>query len=158
SRRLESQAGQHEEAAQRVEALTRKFVDQAKRAGIDLTEDRKTRLSQEVAFANRLLEQQAFSWTRFLGDLEEAVPPHVSIRSVALNFKDSVITLNGEALTLKDVTELVNGLENHSAFRNVVLSQHRVKERTAGQSMSDLLGEQGTVEFLLTVVYRSTSS
>ncbi len=155
SRMIAEQAGQYERAAERVQDMNRQFAKHATLAGINLSEERAKALGQKVVFTNQLIEQRTFSWTRFLSDLENAVPPRISISSVALNFKDAVITLNGSALTLKDLTTLVNGLENHAAFRNVVLSQHRIQE-PAARDGSQTLGHEGTrtVEFTMTVTYR----
>ena len=156
SRTLVEAAAKHEQAAERVRETSRQFLAQASRAGLDLSDGRIQTLGREVAFANQLLEKRAFSWTRFLTELEDGVPPHISISSVTLSFKDSTITLNGTALTLKDVTTLVNNLENHQAFHDVVLSQHRFKESAEGKAAGH--NTAGTVEFTLTVVYRSTLS
>ena len=155
SRVIAELAAQREHATERAQETNRQFVQQASQAGMDLSEARANELGHQVAFVNRLTEQRAFSWTRFLSDLEEAVPPHISISSVALDFKEIVITLNGTALTLKDLTTLVNKLENHPAFRNVVLSQHRIQEQ-AGRGESNTPGkdEARTVEFTMTVTYR----
>ena len=155
SRVIAELAAQREHATERAQETNRQFVQQASQAGMDLSDARANELGHQVAFVNRLTEQRAFSWTRFLSDLEEAVPPHISISSVALDFKEIVITLNGTALTLKDLTTLVNKLENHPAFRNVVLSQHRFQEQ-AGRGESNAPGkdEARTVEFTMTVTYR----
>ncbi|MGH7167365.1 MAG: PilN domain-containing protein, partial [Nitrospiraceae bacterium] len=144
SRTLEADAAQYEVAAERVEEMNRHFVKEAARAGVDLADERLKALPREVAFTNQLLEQRAFSWTRFLNDLEEAVPPSVSIGSITVNFKDSLIALNGTARSLKDLTGLVNGLEGHAAFRNVVLSQHTFRETEGPRDGS------GMLEFTLT--------
>jgi len=155
SRMIAELAAQRASAAERVQETNRQFVQQASQAGMNLSEARATELGHQVTFVNRLTEQRAFSWTRFLSDLEEAVPPHISISSVALDFKETVITLNGTALTLKDLTTLVNKLETHAAFRNVVLSQHRVQEPSArGESNAPGKDETRTVEFTMTVTYR----
>lgn len=158
SRSLEEQAAQYEEAATREQALTQQVVTEAKQAGLDLSEKQLTTLGREVAFADQLLKKRTFSWTRFLGDLEGALPPRISISSVTLNFKDSRITLNGTAKTFRDVTVLVDGLERHAAFDNVVLTNHRVKEAKLAEedkvSSPSTRGEQA-VEFTLTVSYRS---
>jgi Tfp pilus assembly protein PilN len=121
-------------------------------AGFDLSEARQQALPREVGFAKQLADQRAFSWTRMLSDLEEAVPPSVSLGSVALTPRESIVTLNGSALTLKDVTAFVNALENHRAFRDVVLSQHRVKESTKEEGHH--YRQRPAVEFTLTVTYR----
>jgi hypothetical protein len=155
SRVIAELAVQREHATERAQETNRQFVQQASQAGMNLSEARAKELGHQVAFVNRLTEQRAFSWTRFLSDLEEAVPPHISISSVALDFKEIVITLNGTALTLKDLTTLVNKLDNHPAFRNVVLSQHRFLESGArGESTPPGKDETRTVEFTMTVTYR----
>src|SRR2546427_9319765 len=77
SRSLEADAAQYQLAAGRVEEMNRHFIEEAARAGVDLADERLKTLPREVAFTNQLLEQRAFSWTRFLNDLEEAVPPSV---------------------------------------------------------------------------------
>jgi Tfp pilus assembly protein PilN len=158
SRGLEEEASRYEQAKQRVLEINRRFVEQASLAGINVSEGRINSLPREVAFANQLLEKRAFSWTRFLSDLEEAVPPRISISSVTLNFKDKTITLNGMALTLKDLTALVAGLESHPAFKEVVLSQHRLQEDDAEAGPAAGHKEKAeTIDFSLSVAYRLPS-
>jgi Tfp pilus assembly protein PilN len=151
SRSLEADAAQYELAAARGEEMNRHFIEEAARAGVDLADERLKALPREVAFTNQLLEQRAFSWTRFLNDLEEAVPPSVTVGTVTVNFKDSLIALNGTARSLKDLTGLVNGLESHAAFRNVVLSQHTFRETEGPRDGG------GMLEFTLSVTYRPAS-
>lgn len=156
SRRLDAEAVRYEQAKERVQEINRHFVEQAGLAGINVSETRIKSLPREVAFANQLLEKRAFSWTRFLSDLEEAVPHHISISSVTLNFKDNTITLNGAALSLKDLTALVSSLENHPAFKEVVLSQHRLQEEEATASGSKSVAKEKLrrIDFSLSVAYR----
>lgn len=156
--RLEEQAAQYEEAAAREQVLAQRVVTEAKQAGLDLSEKQLRTLGREVAFADQLLEKRTFSWTRFLGDLEGALPSRISISSVTLNFKDSRITLNGTAKTFRDMTVLVDGLERHTSFDRVVLTNHRVKKtKSAEASLASSTGggDEQAVEFTLTVSYRS---
>jgi len=158
SRTLEEQAHQYEQATKRMQMLTRQLVDEARRTGLELSDEQSSVLAREIVFANQLLEKRAFSWTRFLGDLESALPPRISIGSVALNFKDSTITLNGAARTFKDLLALIDGLEHHESFSNVVLSNHRIKEAKPGEARKPSpASESGihSVEFTLTVNYRA---
>jgi Tfp pilus assembly protein PilN len=152
SRMLEEQAVEYETVAVRIQEANRQFAQESLRAGFDLSETRRKTLAQEVSFARRVAEQHAFSWTQFLSALEETVPAHVSLNSVALVPKEAVISLNGSARTLADVTAFVNALESHRAFRNVVLSQHRVQEPSRGREQHVL--SRPTIEFTLTVTYR----
>jgi type IV pilus assembly protein PilN len=152
SRALEEQAAQYETAAARLQEANRQFAQESLQAGFDLSETRRKALAQEVSFSRRVAEQHAFSWTQFLSALEETVPARVSISSVALAPKEAVISLNGSALALADVTTFVNALENHRAFRNVVLAQHRVQE--SSRDRDHQVPSRPTVEFTLTVIYR----
>lgn len=156
SRALDGQAVQYEAAAARIQEANRQFAQESLRAGFDLSEARRKTLAQEVSFSRRVAKQHAFSWTEFLSALEETVPPRVSLNSVALAPKEAVISLNGSALALSDVTTFVNALEGHRAFRNVVLSQHRVQEPSKDREHQ--APSRPTVEFTLTVTYRPPAS
>lgn len=152
SQAVDGHAVRYEMAAARIQEANRTFAQESLRAGFDLSESRRKVLAQEVSFSKRVAEQHAFSWTQMLSALEETVPPRVSINSVALASNEAVISLNGTALALVDVTTFVNALESHRAFRNVVLSQHRIKEPVKdGESHAP---SRQTVEFTLTVTYR----
>jgi hypothetical protein len=158
-RTLDQAAEPYETATQRVLETTAKYIKQARQDGADLSDERLKGLDKEVAFTNQMVAKHAFSWTRFLTDLEEAVPQHVSIASVGLSVKDgfSVITLTGAALDLRDLTALVNGLEGHAAFRNVVLAHHQVQTQAAPSTTvggSTEAPDRRTVDFSLTVNYR----
>jgi hypothetical protein len=152
SQALDEQAAVYEAAARRVQGATSRFVEESLQAGVDLSEDRLKAMNQEVAFSDQLLKQRAFSWTRFLSDLEDAVPTRISIASVTLGGADAAIALSGSALALKDVTALVNSLERHPSFRNVVLSQHRVQEPAGTEEEKKKM--RPTVEFTMTAAYR----
>jgi len=154
---LTEQAQQYDQAAERVQRLTQQLVADSKRVGLELSDKQTGILAREAAFANQLLEKRAFSWTRFLGDLESALPARISIGSVALNFKDSTIILNGAARTFRDLTAFIDGLEHHPAFSNVVLSNHRIKEPKGEERKHAAAPESGmqTVEFTLTVNYKA---
>lgn len=125
SEQLEVETLERHGAVNRTRERNQLFLDIAQSQGIDLSKQRLDMLSQEVALANTLSKHHVFSWTRFLGDLETAVPPRISMKSVSLNFRDTTIALTGSAATLKDLNALVDGLEGHPAFYNVVLSSHK---------------------------------
>jgi Tfp pilus assembly protein PilN len=130
SRALNEQAAQYEGAAARIQEANRQFAQESARAGFDLSETRRKTLAQEVSFSRRVAEQHAFSWTQFLSALEETVPPRVSLNSVALAPKEAVISLNGSALALADVTAFVNALENHrSATSSCRSTVSRIRPR-----------------------------
>ncbi len=128
---------------ERVRQLDNSVMDQAKNEGIDLSEGALRRLSSEVDLANQLLEKRTFSWTTFLTELEQTIPPRLALTSIRLDQAGKTVQLTGTAINLEEVTAFTVGLENHATFKNPVLAQHRV-------------GSSGLVEFDVTVQYRQT--
>src|ERR1041385_3543111 len=117
------------------------LLTEAQQAGIDLSGPSLQQLSAEVSLANQLLTKRNFSWTQFLSALEAAIPQHVSIQSIRLDPGSAVVHMIGLAATVEDVTALTVTLQDHTAFHDPVLGQHRV-------------GPNGLVEFDLTLRYR----
>lgn len=125
----------------RARQLDRALMEEARREGIDLSEDALKRLSFEVELANQLLEKRTFSWTKFLTELEQAIPPRLVLSSVRLDQAGKTLQLAGTAMSLEDITAFTVGLQDHATFKDPVLAQHRV-------------GSNGLVEFDVTVQYR----
>ncbi len=126
---VEAEIHEYEESVRQVMETSRKFRQQAEANGYNLSDQWIQALPQHVAFSNELASQQKFSWTQFLNDLETAVPERISMDSVVLDFQRSTITLSGAALTLDDLSALVNGLERHPAFQQIVLSNHKIQKK-----------------------------
>ena len=135
--------GLHETEARlnQARAQDQQLIDEARAAGIDLSEAALRQLPGEVALANQLLTKRNFSWTQFLSGLEEAIPPRVSIKSVRLEPTSAVIHMTGAAVTGEDVTGFTLKLQSHPVFHDPVLGQHH-------------LGGDGLVEFDLMLKYR----
>ena len=133
-----------------TQQLHNQFISQAETSGYSLSSKRLKMLPQEVQFATKLSTQHRFSWTQFLNDLEAAVPKNVSMESVALNFKKSTIALSGTTKSLKDLAALVKGLEEHEAFRNVIVSGHKshAKKKQKREAFPN------AVDFSLEVTYQ----
>ena len=117
------------------------LIEEARHEGIDLSEEALKKLPVEVKLANQLLEQRTFSWTKFLTELEQAIPPHLTLSSVRLDQAGTVVRLTGTAATLEDITAFTVGLQGHTIFKDPVLAQHRI-------------GSNGLAEFDVTVQYR----
>ncbi len=141
---IEAQVAEAGQALARVLEQDNRLRLQAQAEGMDLSEAAVQRLPAEVAFANHVIAKRIFSWTRLLTDLEEAVPPRVAINTIQLDPKNSMIALGGAAKSLQDLTAFIIRLEEHHAFKDVALAQHRVTEN-------------GLVEFGLTVRYNRES-
>lgn len=97
-------------------------------------------LEASVTAINGLIARKAFSWTGFLTDLEQAVPPKIAIQRVSPRWELARVELGGEAATLKDLAALIIALEQAPAFDDAFLSQQRMHE-------------DGVVEFSLHVRY-----
>lgn len=139
---LESRIAELEPALHRVREQDRQLQAESGKAGFDVSDATIKQLPIQVGFANQLVAKRTFSWTTFLTNLEEAVPSKVSIHSIRVEAKASVIRLAGAARTLQDVTHFARQLEDHRTFANPVLLQHRVQE-------------DGHIEFDMTVTYNA---
>lgn len=126
---VEAEIREYEEGVSQVMETSRQFRQQAEANGYNLSDQWIQALPQHVAFSNQLASQQKFSWTQFLNDLETAVPPRISMDAVVLDFQHSKIMLSGAALTLDDLSALVNGLERHPAFQQIVLANHKIQKK-----------------------------
>lgn len=118
------------------------LIAEARHEGIDLSEEALKRLPSEVELANLLLEKRTFSWTKFLTELEQAIPSRLALSSVRLDQAGTMVRLMGTATSLEDITTFTLGLQDHVTFKDPVLAQHRV-------------GPSGLVEFDVTMQYRS---
>lgn len=164
SQRLEEQTEHYETATARIESLNVQFADELKRDGLTLTAEQIATVKGEVAFANQLSQKRTFSWAQLLSDLEDTVPPHISIQSVALTFLDSTVTLQGVARTLKDLNAFVEHMQTHRAFQKAVLKNHQMKQVTERKNsklgefyLVQVDGSPGrNVDFNMTVIYRPT--
>lgn len=140
-----AEAEQFEHAAARVAGDAQVLVKETSTGRGRIVKERVAHLIAEVTLANSLPASQAFSWTQFLTDLEETLPSGVLLATVSVDFHTTVITLTGNASTLALLTDLITALERHPAFREVVLSQHR---------LHDEQGQAPRTDFTLSVHYQ----
>jgi Fimbrial assembly protein (PilN) len=126
----------------RVQEQDRELLASVGREGMDLSDAAVQLLPKEVAFANQLIAKRGFSWTRFLSELEQSIPPRIAVNSIRLDPSNSVVHLTGSASNVEDVTALTVMFQDHARFKDPVLGQHR----DAGN---------GLVEFDLSLRYKS---
>ena len=117
------------------------LIAEARHEGIDLSEEALKRLPFEVELANQLLGKRTFSWTKFLTELEQAIPLRLALSSVRLDQAGTMVRLTGTAMSLEDITAFTVGFQDHATFKDPILAQHRV-------------GPNGLVEFDVTLQYR----
>ena len=116
-----------------VQTTNEQLVTQAKTAGLDLSHQAIRGIPPQVTFVKQVRERVGFSWTQLLTDLETAIPPDVTMNSVSLDEKNDTILLQGSATSLPDLNRLIHQLDKHTAFQNVMLSQHANKNDKDGQ-------------------------
>jgi len=161
SRSLDKQSDYYEHALARQHRLTQLLAEDMARAGLTLTDEQINAVRKEIAFANQLTEKHDFSWTEMLHNLEDGMPPHVSIDSVRLNFQDSTIRLHGTVNTIQDLDALVTKLNKTGTFSRVSLTEHSIRTnvRPALGSNEAVGADQSSqraadvIDFGLTVTY-----
>jgi hypothetical protein len=162
SEKQEEAAHIHEKATARTEALTKSFVARMQQDGLVFTPEEVTLIREQVIFANQLSEKRAFSWTRLLTDLEQSLPPNVSLGSIKPNFQDETVSVDGVAGRLQDLNAFIQTLQAHRGFQQAVIAKHdihrdephRARLRPVSDDVS-LEGERGQhIEFSLVVRYR----
>ena len=131
-----------ESALNQVQDRDRDLLKEAQQEGLDLSEAALQVLPKEIEFANHLIEKRSFSWTRFLTELERAIPQRIAVNSIRLDPANATIMLTGSARALEDVTTLTVTFQDHPQFKEPVLGQHRVMA-------------SGLVEFDLSLRYRN---
>ncbi|HVG01292.1 MAG TPA: PilN domain-containing protein [Nitrospira sp.] len=131
-----------ESALTQVLDRDRELLKEAQQEGIDLSDAALQLLPKEIEFANQLIEKRGFSWTKFLTELERAIPQRIALNSIRLDPGNATIMLTGSAKALEDVTTLTVTFQDHPQFREPVLGQHR--------DMGN-----GLVEFDLSIKYRN---
>lgn len=128
-----------EEQVSTVQTANEQLVAQAKTAGLDLSHQAIRDIPPQVTFVKQVRERVGFSWTQLLADLETAIPPAVTMNSVSLDEKNDTILLLGSATSLPDLNRLIHQLDKHTAFQNVMLSQHANKNNKDGQEGSHIV-------------------
>jgi Tfp pilus assembly protein PilN len=131
-----------ESALNQVQERDRELLKEAQQEGLDLSEAALQALPKEIEFANQLIEKRSFSWTRFLTELERAIPQRIAVNSIRLDPSNATIMLTGSARALEDVTTLTVTFQDHPQFKEPVLGQHRIMAT-------------GLVEFDLSLRYRN---
>lgn len=131
-----------ESALNQVQERDRELLKEAQQEGLDLSDAALQVLPKEIEFANHLIEKRSFSWTRFLTELERAIPQRIAVNSIRLDPANATIMLTGSARALEDVTTLTVTFQDHPQFKEPVLGQHRVMA-------------SGLVEFDLSLRYRN---
>jgi Tfp pilus assembly protein PilN len=114
-----------------MEARLRQHETQAQTVRTTLPAEALKRHDVRVAAYNQMLEASAFSWIGLLVELERAVPPGVTVTAIQPDLASGRVSLQGEARSFEELTQLLRGLEQRKPFRNVFLLRQG-KRKAAG--------------------------
>ncbi len=99
----------------------------------------RARLVKDLSAMSGLLESRKFSWTKFLTNIEKAVPTGVAMKRIDFNPHDGTLSLEGVAQSPEALRNLIVGLERSASFRESFLKH---------QSL-----EKGSISFNVVAVY-----
>ncbi len=124
-----------------------KLLDSAKLVQQSFTPEQQ----QAIPAAHGLVDRKAFSWSRFLADLESALPANVKVSRIAVRDVNrqgdqTIAQLDMSVFTKNSATlsDMLNAWEGDGVFHAEIRNQNLAKGR----------GEAGT-EYELAVVYRA---
>lgn len=138
--------GEHryiEESLQNVEDRRRALEKELRVSGMDTSEVGITAFTKQIDTVNSLIAEKAFSWTLFLNELEFTVPRNISVMRLQPRSPEGTMTLLGKAISLKDLTRFIIGLEDSQEFEEVFLKDQATDK-------------EGFIEFTVEFKYRST--
>jgi Tfp pilus assembly protein PilN len=125
------------------------LLDTAKQVQNSLTAEQQ----QALPAAHQLVDRKGFSWSRFLTDLESAMPDKVKVTRIAVREVnkqgDQTIAQLDLAVFAKDaaiISDMISSMHQDGIFEAEIRNQNLQKGR----------GETGT-EYELFVIYRSRS-
>ena len=130
------------ESLLKVEESRRALEKELRTVGIDPTEAGVKDFNAKIGALNDLIVQRTFSWTLFLNELESAVPANISVIRLQPKFPEGMITLNGKAISLKDLTRFIIRLEDSQVFSEVFLKNQQT-------------GKEGFIDFTVEFKYHS---
>ncbi|RJR44802.1 MAG: hypothetical protein C4576_12835 [Desulfobacteraceae bacterium] len=86
-------------------------------------------LRERVSFVNRVIALDSFPWNRFLDELELCTPPDVLLLRFATTKDADRFRIEGNAGSMKEITEFMKGMDSSALFRNTnLLSVSTLKE------------------------------
>ena len=138
--------GEHryiEESLQNVEDRRHALEEELRVSGMDTSEVGIMAFTKQIGTVNSLIAEKAFSWTLFLNELEFTVPRNISVMRLQPRSAEGTMTLLGKAISLKDLTRFIIGLEDSQAFEEVFLKDQATDK-------------EGFIEFTVEFKYRST--
>jgi Tfp pilus assembly protein PilN len=144
-------AGRGERAAialrlARMEGEFRRHQEELRTALASVPEETTKRYQVRVKAYNQILEASAFSWIGLLVELERSVPPSVFLKEISPDLATGRVSLRGVARSFEDLSLLLRGLEERTAFRDVFLLHQTELQNQAGRPEG--------LEFSVSLIYQ----
>lgn len=117
--------------------------EELKKSGLEFSAPEMQAINKKITSINSLLSKRTDFWTFLLSHLEAEVTKNISINSIKPHFNEGSIDLEGEAFSLKDLTDFIIKLEESPNFKDVFLISQKVEGK-----------EREMVKFSLKVKYK----
>jgi Tfp pilus assembly protein PilN len=132
-----------------MEAQFRQHQSQMQGLRTQLPAETVKQYEAKVVTYNQFLEASVFSWIGLLTELERSVPPGVTVATIQPDLSTGKVSLRGEARSFEDITKLLRGLEERTAFRDVFLLHQGTHKATGGAP--------DTLDFSVSLIYKGRS-
>lgn len=130
----------------RMEGEFRRHQDEVRTALASVPGEAMQQYQSKVKVYNQILEASAFSWMGLLVELERSVPPSVFLSEIQPELGSGQVLLRGVARSFDDLSLLLRGLEERTAFRDVYLL-HQAERKAQAEKSEGL-------EFAVSLIYQ----
>jgi type IV pilus assembly protein PilN len=97
-------------------------------------------LMEKISYSNSLISRANYRWTGLLGQLEKVIPAEVRITQIRPDFQKGTLALSGQAKSVKDLRNLLDGFFQSPDFSDAyLLRQAEVDSRIGTPGMPRLV-------------------
>lgn len=107
----------------RLNAMKISMESKFKKKRIDFSEKDYKKLTEDIKFANGIIERKAYDWVGLLNRLEAVVPDGLTLTSVVPDSKDKTLKLSGVSMNFKTVQHFLENLEESNFFHDIYLEK-----------------------------------
>lgn len=90
---------------------------------VNLTENEKQNIINDVAFVNRLIARDVFPWCYLLNTLEQEIPDGITLTNFIPSDNFNKLTLKGNANHIKNITLFLKNIEKTKMFHKSILME-----------------------------------
>lgn len=117
----------------RLDAMESSMESKHKKKRIDFTENNYKKLTEDIKFANGIIERKSYDWVGLLNRLEAVVPDGLTLTSVEPNSKEKTLKLSGVSINFKTVQSLLDNLEESNFFHDIYLEKQDESKTIEGK-------------------------